>query len=136
MRDVVYMEDKEFAIYMDKETEMCVFICVHVYIVSTLISVGLLFNTVVSPVAEPSSVCVPVAVPVGLLSAAYVSGSSVCSTLCTAGSTLHAAYLIPHTDTHKHKTTHRKQNQFGPQLQVPFCCCHGEVYPWQWQLHC
>ena len=36
-----------------------------------------------------------------------------------------------HRHTHTHKTTYGKQNQFGPLLQVPFCCCHGEVYPWQ-----
>lgn len=59
-------------------------------------------------VAEPSFVCVPAVAPAGLRSAACASGSSVCSTLCAAGSTLPAAYLI------SHKTTYRKQNQFSP----------------------
>lgn len=53
---------------------------------------------VMLPVAEPSSVCVPVIEPVGLLSAACVAGSSVCSTPCAAGSALPAAYLTSHTE--------------------------------------
>lgn len=81
----------------------------------------------VIPVAEPSSVCAPVVEPVGLRSVACAAVSFVCSTLCAAGSTPLAAYLIIHTYTH----IHGKPNHFASLLQVLFCCCHGEVYPWQ-----
>lgn len=78
------------------------------------------------PVAVPSSACALVVEPVGLLFVAYVAVSSACSILCAVGSTLLAAYLISHT----HKYTHTNQNQSVLLLQI-FCCCHGDVYPWQ-----
>lgn len=60
---------------------------------STIIQICQCVCVCQSPVAGPSSGCVPAAGPGGLLSAACVSGSFVCSTLCAVGSTLHAVFL-------------------------------------------
>lgn len=79
-------------------------------------TVGLIFAT---PVGEPSSACVLVVGPVGPLSAAYVSGSSVGSIRCAAGLALLAACLI----LCKNKNTDRK-NKFSPTFNhTPSSCC-------------